>query len=59
MWDKLHDLHSKGVLTMISNQENDGKQEGNPKPIKEAKDKNDDIKAKEYLEDEHNEKYFE
>ena len=25
--DKLHDLHSKGALTMISSQDNDGKQE--------------------------------
>ena len=30
IWDKLHDLHSKGVLTMISSQEDDGKQEINP-----------------------------
>jgi len=30
IWDKLHDLHSKGALTMISSQEDDGKQERSP-----------------------------
>ena len=25
IWDKLHDVHSKGALTMISSQEDDGK----------------------------------
>ena len=59
IWDKLHDLHSKGALTMISSQENDGKQEGNPEPIIEAENENDGIKAKEDLEDEENEKDFE
>ena len=44
---------------MIYSQENDGKQEGNPEPIKEGEDKSDNIKAKEYLEDEENEKDFE
>lgn len=57
--DEIHDLHSKGTLTMISSQENDGKQKGNPEPIKEGEDKSDNIKAKEDLEDEENEKYFE
>ena len=57
IWDKLHDIHSKGALTMISSQENDGKQEVNLEPIKE--DKSDDIKAKEDLEDEENEFFFE
>jgi len=28
--DKIHDLHSKGMLIMFSSQENDGKREGNP-----------------------------
>jgi len=37
IWDKLHDLHSKGALTMISSQENDGKQEGNPEPSRKLK----------------------
>lgn len=46
IWDKLHDLHSKGVLTMIFSQENDGKQEGNPWPIKDGEDKSDNIEAK-------------
>jgi len=32
MWDKLHDLHSKGALTMTSSQNDDGKKEGNPNP---------------------------
>lgn len=49
--DKLHDIHSKGALTMISNQENDGKIERNPKPIKEGGGKSDNVRAKEYLED--------
>ena len=35
MWDKLQDLHSKGALPMISNQEGDGKKEGNLELIKE------------------------
>ena len=52
IWDKLHDLHSKGALTMTSSQEDDGNQEGNPKPIQEFENKNDDIKAKEDLEEE-------
>jgi len=56
---ELHDLHSKGALTMISSQGNDGKQEGNPKPIKEAEDKSDNIKAKEDPENEENEVDFE
>ena len=59
IWDKLHDLHSKGALTMICSQENDGKQEGNPEAIKEGEDKSDNIKAKEDLEDEENEEDFE
>ena len=59
IWDKLHEIHSKGVLTMISIQENEGKQEGNLDPIKEGEDKSDNIKAKEDLEDEENEKDFE
>jgi len=59
IWDKLHGLHSKGALTMISSQENEGKQEGNLEPIKEVEDKSDNIKAKEDLEDEENEKDFE
>ena len=57
--DKLHDLHSKGALTMTSSQEDDGKQEGNPKPIKEVENKNDDIKDKEDLEEEENKEGFE
>ena len=40
---------------MTTSQEDDGKQEGNPEPILEAEDKSDNIKAKEYLEDEENE----
>lgn len=59
IWDKLHDIHSKGALTMTISQEDDGKQEGNRELIKEAEDKSDDIKAKEHLEDVENEKYFE
>jgi len=43
---------------MISCQENDGKQEENPRPVKEAEDKIDDIKAKEDLENEEIEKDF-
>ena len=58
MWDKLQDLHSKGALTMTSSQEDDCVQEGNPKPIKEAKNKSEDIKTKEDLEDEENEEDF-
>jgi len=27
IWDKLHDLHSKGALTMTTSQEDDGNQE--------------------------------
>ena len=30
IWDKIHDLHSKGALTMISCQEDDGKEERSP-----------------------------
>ena len=30
IWDKLHEIHSKGALTMTTSQEYDGKQEGNP-----------------------------
>lgn len=52
IWEKLHDLHSKGALTMTINQE------GNPKPITEAENENDDIKGKEDLEDEENEQNF-
>ena len=59
IWDKLHDLHSKGALIMTSSQEDDGKEKGNPKPIKEVENKNDDIKAKEYLEEEENKEAFE
>lgn len=44
---------------MISSKEKDGKQEGNPKPIKEGEYKSDNIKAKEDLEDEENDEYFE
>ena len=55
---KLHDLHSKGALTMTISQEDDGNQEGNPEPIIEAENENDDIKAKADLEDEDNEKDF-
>ena len=55
MWDRLQDLHSKGTLTMTSNQEDDGKQEGNLEPIKKAENKSEDIKTKEDLEDEENE----
>ena len=29
IWDKLHDLHSKGALTMTISQEDDGNLEGN------------------------------
>ena len=58
IWGKLHDLHSKGALTMTTSQEDDGKQEGNPEPIMEDENKNDDIKAKEDLKDEENEKDF-
>ena len=58
IWDKFHDLHSKGELTMTISQEDDGTQEEYPKPIIEVESKNDDIKAKEYLEDEENEKDF-
>jgi len=45
IWDKLHEIHSKGVLTMISIQENEGKQEGNLDPIKEGEDKSDNINS--------------
>ena len=37
---------------MTTSQEDDGKLEGNPKPIKESENKSDDIKAQEDLEDE-------
>ena len=40
IWDKLHDLHSKGALTMTISQEDDGNQEGNPEPIIEAENEN-------------------
>ena len=43
---------------MTISQEDDGNQEGNPEPIMEAENENDDIKAKEDLEDEENEKDF-
>ncbi len=43
---------------MTTSQEDDGKQEGNPEPIIEAENENDDIKAKANLEDEGNEKDF-
>jgi len=52
IWDKLHDLHSKGALTMTINQE------GDPEPIIEAENENDDIKAEADLKDEENEKDF-
>ena len=52
IWDKLHDVHSKGALTMTINQER------YPEPIIEAENENDDIKAKVDLEDEENEKDF-
>ena len=55
IWDKIHDLHSKGALTMTISQEDDGNQEGNPKPITEAENENDDIKAKDDLEYDENE----
>ena len=54
VWEKLHDLHSKGALTMISSQNGDGKKERSPKSIKEVKDKRDENKAKEDIEDEEN-----
>ena len=56
IWDKLHDLHSKGALTMTIIQEDDGNLEGNPDTIIEAEHENDDIKATTNLEDEENEK---
>ena len=59
IWDKLHDLHSKGALTMISSQEDDGKQEISPKSVKEVEGKRDENKAKEDLEDEENKEDFE
>jgi len=59
IWDKLHDLHSKGVLTMFSSQEDDGKQERSPKSIKETEDKKYENEAKEELEDEENKEDFE
>ncbi len=59
IWDKLHDLHSKGALTITTSQEDDGKQEGNSEPIKEAENKNDDIKGKEDLEEEERKEDFE
>ena len=34
IWEKLHDLHSKGALTITTSQEDDGKQEVNLEPIK-------------------------
>ena len=40
---------------MTSIQENDGKKEGNPKPIKEAENNTKDINTKEDLEDGENE----
>ena len=43
---------------MTISQEDDGNQEGNPEPIIEAENENDDIKAKADLEDEENKKYF-
>lgn len=52
IWDKLHDLDSKGALTMTTSQKNDGKKEGNPEPINEAENKDDYMKAKEDLEEE-------
>ena len=58
IWDKIHDLHSKGASKMISSQENDGNHEGNQEPIKEGEGKSDNIKAKEDLEDEENEEDF-
>jgi len=58
IWDKLHDLHSKGALTMTISQENDGNLERNPEPIIEAEHENDDVKAKADLVDEENEKDF-
>ena len=58
IWDKLHDLHSKGALTMTISQEDDGNQEGNPEPIIEAENKNDDIKTVADQKDEENEKDF-
>ena len=59
IWDKLHDLNSKGALTMTSSEEYDGKQEGNSKPIMEVENKNYDIKAKEDLEEEESKEDFE
>jgi len=59
IWDKLHNLHSKGALTMTTSQEDDGNQERNPELIIKAENENDDIKAKEDLEYEENEKHFE
>lgn len=58
IWDKLHDLHSKGALTMTISQEDDGNLERNLEPIIEAENKNDNIKAKADLEYEENEKDF-
>ena len=43
---------------MTINQEDDGNQEGNPEPIIEAENKNDDIKTVADQKDEENEKYF-
>ena len=59
IWNKLHDLHSKGALAMISSQEDDGKQERSPEFLKKAEDKRNDNKAKEDLEDEENKEDFE
>ena len=49
IWDKIHDLHSEVALTMISSQEDDGKQERSLESIKESEDKRDENKAKEDL----------
>ena len=58
IWDKLHDLHSKGELIITISQEDDGNQEGNIEPIIEAENENDDIKAKEDLENKENDFFF-
>ena len=46
IWDKLHDLHSKGALTMTISQEDDGNQVGNLEPIIE-----DEENEKDFVED--------
>lgn len=55
LWENLQNLHSKGLLPITSDLEDDGQEhKDNHEPKKAAENKIEDTKSKENLEDEEN-----